>query len=194
MKKAISSLSLLLISILLSPFSKAQETHFTENKQQISVSVGYISVFDIFESITFGLISGLTQSEIDEMGSFATINLGYLYNLNKHWAVGAETTYQHFSAKFKDTSKDASTINHLTIMPAIRVYWFNKPTVAMYSKLCAGGSLVLSNSGDDSSVSGCFAAQLSPIAIEFGKNKIRGFVEAGLGMQGLANAGIRYSF
>ncbi len=38
-----------------------------------------------------------------------------------------------------------------------------------------------------------FGFQVDPIAMEFGGMSFRGFVEAGIGMEGLVKAGVRYA-
>lgn len=193
MKKFIAT-ALILVSIATTFCANAQEATWAEKRHQLSFSVGTCSVYQVFESIITGVVSGMTKNDIESMDGFGTINVGYLYNLNKHFAVGADATYEHFSAKYKDPGASVSTLNHYTVMPAVRAYWFNKTYVSMYSKLAVGGTLITSDDGEEITTSGCFAAQLSPVAIEVGNNKLRGFAEIGIGMQGLILGGVRYSF
>lgn len=91
------------------------------------------------------------------------------------------------------------TRNYFTVMPAVKFNWINKDHFALYSKLGFGATILSETAKDakkDTSESDSrvyFAYQVSAIGVEFG-SKLRGFVEAGVGEQGIILAGIRYKF
>lgn len=96
-----------------------------------------------------------------------------------------------------DDSGDAKT-TFFTIMPAVKYKWAVQKYVSWYSK-AAIGIMFTSDSGmsrdnrkDDKS-SASFNFQVSFVGLEFG-SAFRGFVELGVGEQGIILGGVRYKF
>jgi len=91
-----------------------------------------------------------------------------------------------------------------SVMPVVKFAWLNRAHVGLYSKLAFGAGMAFDNgngSGDSSGDSESkalenvtFAGQVTPVGIDFGGETFRGFVEAGIGMQGVVNAGVRWQF
>ena len=117
-------------------------------------------------------------------------------------AVGAACSYEHYIMRFDKaagTDEDGNKIytegetNHhdmVSIMPSLKLLWFNRPHFSMYSKLAAG--LLLHFGGEKPGANVAF--QLSPVCADFGGRLCRGFVDLGFGCQGLASAGVRFCF
>lgn len=182
---------------------------------EMSVGYGFVSVPDIalgFAGI-FGtaLTGGLAR--VHDISSTGTAALEYDRFLGRHVAVGGMVTLEHASITFDQyDGKDENGNNKyspgspqgtvfLSVMPVVKLPWFYKEHVSMYSK--AGAGLATSFGGDKSSSSSdeasdkdsniSFALQASLVGIDFGSVKYRGFVELGFGMQGLVSFGFRYS-
>ena len=71
--------------------------------------------------------------------------------------------------------------------------WLNRAHVGLYSKLAAGAGLFFAN-GSDAKDNISFAFQATPIGVDFGGEQFRGFVEAGVGWQGIVSGGVRWMF
>lgn len=152
----------LFITLLIISAVAAQAQSFTKSKHDLSIGWGFGSMPMI----------GLAIGDLDgKMGSGA-INLQYMYNTSEKFAVGLGVTYEN-----------AAHSDCITIMPTARLYWFQKPAVAMYSRLAAGYSSISD---------GKWGAQVSPVAVEFGKGNVRGFVEGGFGFQGMLIGGVKF--
>lgn len=115
---------------------------------------------------------GLAIGDLESSMGSGSINLQYMYNTSESFAVGLDVAYEN-----------AAHSDCITIMPTARLYWFQKPAVAMYSRLAAGYSSISD---------GKWGAQITPVAVEFGKGSIRGFVEGGFGFQGMLIGGVKF--
>lgn len=97
---------------------------------------------------------------------------------------------------------------YATLMPAVKFDWLRKKNFGVYSKVALGITYIHEKEVQDrdennnkigdrevhseSHFMGNF--QVSLLGIEAGSQNIRGFVEAGLGEQGILLAGLRYKF
>lgn len=85
------------------------------------------------------------------------------------------------------------------MIPALKYSWVNKNSWALYSKLGVGPMLMIERSknlvknSDETDSQFYFAFQASLLGVEFG-GKLRGFIEAGVGEQGILLAGLKYKF
>ena len=84
-------------------------------------------------------------------------------------------------------------LGFVSVMPVVKFAWLRRPHVGLYTKLGVGAGLALDN-GDTVEENITWAGQVTPIGFDFGNESFRGFVEAGVGMQGLVAAGIRWLF
>ncbi len=119
--------------------------------------------------------------------------LSYNYNFNKYLALTSSFSYEGGWLKTFDRATDVELsreANHfLTPLVGLRVSWFNRSFVRMYSSVAGGVSCRIS-----SSPALVFAGQLVPIGISFGKS-LYGFAELGVGTVFLGGqAGIAYRF
>lgn len=78
-------------------------------------------------------------------------------------------------------------------------HYFNKRLVSLYSGLEIGGfiwntSVLNSENEKDRSTQGYLAFQINALGIRIGNQKIGGFVEIGLGNNGLVNTGLSVKF
>ena len=84
-------------------------------------------------------------------------------------------------------------LGYVSAMPMLKFAWLRKPHVGLYSKLGIGAGVEVSN-GDVTEKNISWSGQVTPIGFDFGGESFRGFVEAGVGMQGLVNCGVRWLF
>ena len=82
----------------------------------------------------------------------------------------------------------------VSVMPVVKFAWLNRAHVGLYSKLAAGAGYTFTGDNADVKDNFMFAFQATPIGVDFGGEQFRGFVEAGLGMQGLVSGGVRWLF
>lgn len=200
-------LNIIILSILISIFTGIESHAQTFVSRQgyefpaneISLSYGYITVPHIAYAFggIFGTAFSLGLAKVSEINSTGAVALDYQRYVCRSVAVGAVLAYENCAIRFDSSDGEGGTIEGerqnssiISIMPAAKFQWFNCRNVGMYSKLAAGAMMSISK--DSSSVG--FAFQLSPVCIDFGGCACRGFLEAGLGSQGLVQAGIRYCF
>ena len=168
--------------------------------------------------ISFGAMSNTTWMSIaDDMGS--TITLGavkyddsnftgpisteYFYHLKPTISIGAILAYaQETKSILIGNDKYGEAKNtFVTAMPAAKFNWLRKKNIGMYSKVAVGLTVALKKENytkgdiDDLSESKIgFNFQASALGVEVGSEIVRGFVELGVGEQGIAVAGIRVKF
>ena len=91
------------------------------------------------------------------------------------------------------TSNGKYNFGYLSAMPVAKFAWFRKPHVGLYSKLGVGAGFSF-DSGDSEGSNVSWSGQVTPIGFDFGGESFRGFIEAGVGMQGVVSGGIRWLF
>lgn len=195
MKKFILALSLAFLTI--SPSLMAQETE--DLRDEISVGYGYVTLYQT-AFVLGGVFATVFSAGYAHMGDFVmpgALSIGYDRKLTDVCTIGAVSTYEYVSYTVRDKNNDVtdhSKQNIVSIMPSLKLYWFRHPRFAMYSKIAGGGAASFAKSDDGGSATFTWAAQVSPISMEFGASALRGYVETGFGFQGLVSAGLRYRF
>ena len=152
-------------------------------KNEIAVSYGAGSNTDIISSFFKGMFTG---KQTDYVGPIA---LEYFYQTDCGLKIGAVAAYGQ--CKWDDGNDSKSKF--YTIMPAVKYNWLRKNHFSMYSKLAAGITIDKDDSTIKEKSTTTFNFQASFVGMEFG-GAFRGFVEAGLGEQGVFIAGLRYKF
>ncbi len=167
-------------------------------KNEISVTYSQFTLPQF--AYIFGGVFGImfTAGHFDFENPIMTGTLGVEYNhwVNNWFGYGGSIFGEYMTSdtytKDSDGNKTKNGTYNLgfaSIMPTARFRWFNNPHFGMYSKIGAGLGLGFSNE-----VQPTFSAQLSPVCMEFGGESLRGVVELGFGMQGIATIGIKKSF
>lgn len=176
--------------------SYAQEESMPSELFRNEITIGY----GLKSLIT---LNGYSGKEFDwPLGNF---HLQYLYNLNGHVGLGMLLDYTHSNVVTKEVIFDydergrfiGGHLNYIdngtewfTISPTIRIYWFNKKNVAMYSRFGVG--VVFSTGYKNSAY---IAPNISGVSIEVGGERLRFCTELlSIGTYGLFNGGIKYSF
>lgn len=91
----------------------------------------------------------------------------------------------------KDPSKNWSENTHLmTVMPSIKVAWFNRKHFGMYTRAAIGVTAIM---GKNRTIP-YLALQVSAVGMDFGGRRCRGFLEYGFGTQGIFVAGVKTCF
>ena len=133
-------------------------------------------------------------------GSKGVVNLGYTYQINKTISVGGALGYNRMSVSMEDkTGKlTAAAANIFTMMSTAKFDWFRtgNDVFGMYSKaglgvMCINGELM-----EEEHLKGNIwapAVHVSAVGMEVGK-AFSGFMELGVGMQGIVQFGIRGRF
>lgn len=200
-----------LIAVLVFSTSAFSQT-IDRPDNEISVSIGAVSIpyFAHMLGGVFGTAFTGGLAKVSDISSTGAISVEYLKYLGNHVAVGASLTNETASLTFdsyngKDDNGNSSykdgkpqRQNYTTVMPTVKIPWFYTDHVSMYSKAAIGGCLSLDtdsgSSDSDDKAQIMVGLQVTPIGIDFGGEKYRGFVEGGFGMQGLCVFGLRYSF
>ncbi len=183
---------------------------FTQH--ELSISYGTLSIItmsDDLEEVEFADVTS-ANIEVDNRESIGSFTVQYLYRARKKFSFG-------LSASFQLTKEDCLTADdyagtsytkigeltnrYITIMPSFKFNWIEKKKFAFYSKLALGITFIGDSFdaetnlvGDvESSKQHYFGYQVSPIGFSFGK-KICGFIEGGIGTEGVGQAGVQFKF
>lgn len=171
------------------------ETYFPNE-----ISLGY-SQFTIPQTVyIFGGVLGVAFSlghfQFDSPSMYGAASFEYVHYVNNWLGFGGLAIADYMSAKTYKTENDEKVydggkfdLGFASIMPVVKFRWFNNPHFGMYSKLGAGLGYVFTNEEDPFA----WSAQISPVCLEFGGISFRGFIELGIGMQGIATFGIKWS-
>lgn len=176
----------------------------SELKNEIGISYGYgISTWGdgLANGIGSAFAKALDGTDRSNESSFGTLAVEYFRHANNDskFAFGGIAAIASFSEDYVrgGTKTGDRTRNYISLIPAIKYSWVNKNHFAFYSKVGIGGTLAMSktNSNGESANDNklYFAYQVSVAGIEFG-SKFRGFVELGIGEQGIILAGLKYKF
>lgn len=143
----------------------------------------------------FAAAFSLGNFSVENMALPGALSLEYTRYVNDTFGFGGSVTGDFMTAD-KYTGKDDNrhydgkfTFAFVSVMPHAKAYWFNNPHFGMYSKLGAGCAILL-----DDTPGVTFAAQLSPVCMDFGGDACRGYLELGAGMQGIVTLGIKKIF
>lgn len=182
-KKIVSSLLLCMMVIGM----QAQDIS-TEDKNEISIAVG--SLFNI---------SDIDGDAYNYDRYSPSVSLGYNRHLNRIWAIGMTLTYTQEKKKYTfapdSTNPQYDNYNYICMLLGAKATWSHGKKVNWYSRLGVGPALVIHDCNfDKTKLETAVPFQLTPIAIEFGNDKLRGFAELGYGIQGIINVGISHRF
>jgi len=131
-------------------------------------------------------------------GTKGVINLGYSYQLSKVFSVGGAAGLNRISVNLKDdTGKiTAAAANIWIVMATGKFDWFRTRSdiFGMYSKVGVGAMAIGGSLMEELHKTIWLpTGQLSLIGLEVGKG-FSGFMELGMGMQGIVQVGIKARF
>ena len=186
-------------AILLSGTSLSVQAQEYETKHEIGISYGALSnsqYLDVLEDMLAAPFSGKTDLKNEKF--FGPLSVEYFYHVSKVVGVGGIFVYgQKTGDLYVDGQVKGENTNHyLTLMPAMKLDWLRKQNFGMYSKLAVGAAYRMEkNDAIDYKETGMHMNwQVSLLGLEAGSPTVRGFVELGMGEQGVLLAGLRYKF
>ena len=180
---------------LLSMGAHAQD----ELKNEVGVFYGIESASNLFSSIT----SSISAAAGDQSSFWGPIGVEYYYHVSPVVGLGAVAAYAGCKAEDEKTRKDDLTETFITVMPSVKLNWLRKKNFGMYSALSAGVMFCSISCNDNAKTNdpnaedetfSSFMFQATALGTEFGGEKFRAFVEAGVGEKGVLCAGLRYKF
>ena len=125
----------------------------------------------------------------------------YVHYVNDWLGFGGTAMCDYMTATALSVASDGTKtpngkfqLGVVSVMPVVKFAWLNRAHVGLYSKLAAGAGYTFTGETEDIKDKFMFAFQATPLGVDFGGEQFRGFVEAGLGMQGIANVGVRWLF
>jgi hypothetical protein len=198
MKKII----LLAAAIMMATVNVNAQDGYEDTKHEVAISAGGMSNsqwIDVLEEITTVIVGATYKNE----HFFGPISAEYFYHAKNWLGVGAILTYgQSSQDMYLAGTKDGKATNtYTTLMPAAKFNWLRKKYFGMYSKVAVGATLrhesIDSDDPQEEDYSNSdvhFNWQVSALGIEAGSPRIRGFVELGVGEQGMGLIGLRYKF
>ena len=189
---------------LLAATSVNAQNGYDNTKHEVAISAGALSNsqwIDVFAEAVL-IEAGGTFSNEDFTGPFCA---EYFYRLKEWLGVGAIFSYGSSTMDYtkpSSTTIDGTLTNrYYSLMPAVKLDWLRTKYFGMYSKLAIGYTLrTLHLEYTDGTTeaandhTGHLNWQASLLGIEAGTPRFRGFLEAGLGEQGVAVLGLRYKF
>ncbi|MBQ5997442.1 MAG: hypothetical protein IJL64_06205 [Bacteroidales bacterium] len=193
---------LMLAALLLAVTVQAGAQDAPETKNEVAVSVGALSVSnwgDIFEDA----LTAIFGAEYENEEFFGPVSVEYFHHFTNVVSAGAIAVYgQSTKDVIQHDEKTGEMKNsYVSLMPAAKFGWFNRPKVGLYSKVGAGATRrhekqdrCGKDEEDDSDSAVHFNFQLSLIGVEVGGSAVRGFAELGIGEQGTLLGGVRYRF
>ena len=193
---------LALISLVNIPVQAQDEM---ETRHEVAVSYGTVPN-SIWIDILTEVIKASFGESMDSYKHVGPIALEYYYHTSPLIGVGAVAifTSNNENGFIKDVKSSHTFRSYFSFMPSIKFNWLRKKNWGMYSKLAAGVTYAHFKQDDyDNGVATgeettandlLFNFQASLLGIEAGGQNVRGFVELGMGEQGVALAGIRCKF
>ena len=169
----------------------------------VSYGAGVSLIGDgIGNSVGTGLFDALFGYNWTNRKEFGSLGLEYFYHLsdNPRVALGGILTYARYG---EDVEKDGvkkgdRKRTYMTLMPSVKYYYVDGKNFGLYSKAAVGVMMLHSkssmNSQSDSDSSFRFMGQASLLGVEAGSQNLRGFLEFGIGEQGIALIGLKCKF
>lgn len=204
LRKLFISLSLLAIPFISfaqkSSSANVQEAGY-RNSIEIAYNPGALSISklsvtsklqDLDAAVPYADI--YTGYQVEGVHSTGTFSTAYLRKINKWLWLGGCLAFENMKLDLRDIysgEADCSYLNCLPVMAMGKAAWLRREHVSLYSKLGLGATPIFAE-GSVKKVKVAF--QISLIGFEFGGNHVFGFVEAGLGLQGVVLAGMRFPF
>ncbi len=198
---------IILITCLIAFFSgtaSAQLDTVRSNKNEFSIGYGHMP------SSSFRFRPGcLIYPKTDNIGAFYVT---YTRRLNKVLGIGVTACFDPIRLNYYDKVNGESTLickvsqNSISILPHLKINWLNTKFVNLYSKVAPIGIRYCTykqeeyypdlyevqapvNSFKDKIG---YAYQFTPIGIEIGTKRCAGFMQCGIGIEGMISIGFRY--
>ena len=177
----------------------AQES---ESKHEVSFGVGCLAnsqILDLMTDLTGTTMTAGYVSYENEKFSIP-LSVEYFYHINPLVGVGGIAVYSHGKRDmlYDGELQGRMKTNYYTFIPAVKFNWLRKKNWGLYSKAGLGVSVrnqkwnwYDASHTNDSDTDFILNFQGTPIGVECGNQYYWGFLELGMGEQGIVNAGIR---
>lgn len=200
MKKRIVLMALA-IAFVLPVF--AQRDTIRSNKNEFSIGYG----FKPSSSFRFSPGNHI-QPEMDNIGA---IFVTYTRRLTKVIGIGLTFCYDPIHLDYYGKVNGNNTLickvreNSFSLIPHLKINWLNTKYVNLYSKVGYLGfhqttykqkeyypELYEVNPPSQDELFNLYAFQVTPIGVEVGTKQYAGFIQCGIGMEGIISIGFRY--
>ena len=177
----------------------AQES---ESKHEVSFGVGCLAnsqILDLMTNLTGTTMTAGYVSYENEKFSIP-LSVEFFYHINPLVGVGGIAVYSHGKRDmlYDGELQGRMKTNYYTFIPAVKFNWLRKKNWGLYSKAGLGVSVrnqkwnwYDASHTNDSDTDFILNFQGTPIGVECGNQYYWGFLELGMGEQGIVNAGIR---
>ena len=202
---AMKKIVLMVAAAVMAVTSVNAQKGYDDTKHEVAISLGAGSnsqFMDAFEKIGSGFVSlGSVTYENEKEGG--PLSAEYFYHVKNWLGVGGicALTWKTNDLKVMGNKIGESSSNYYTLMPAVKFNYLRKSYFGMYTKLAAGATMhrqsfesTDSEHKDESDSEIVFNWHVSLLGMEVGSPYIRGFLELGVGEQGIGQIGVRYKF
>jgi len=164
-----------------------------ELKNEIGISYGFGSTSNILSTYSQAFNFGSS----DQSGFWGPVAIEYFYHVTPVIGLGAIATISGCSWEGSSGLSKNAKSTYFSFMPSVKFNWLRKDHFGMYSKVAVGLFYDHASRETDSQTNTdnktTVAFQVSALGLEFG-SQLRGFLELGIGEQGVLLAGLRYKF
>lgn len=173
------------------------------DKNEITLTYGQATVpqFAYLVGGALGVVFTLGHFTFENTHLVGAAGLEYVHYVNNWLGLGGLVLCDYMTADAYTVASDGTKtpngkykFGFASAMPVMKFAWLNRAHVGLYSKLAFGVGLTFDNGSESLKDNLTLSGQLTPIGFEFGGESFRGFLEAGLGMQGLVCGGVRWLF
>ncbi len=179
---------------------QAQES---EKKHEVSFGVGSLANSQILDLVTDLTETTMTAGYVsyDNEKFSIPLSVEYFYHINPLVGVGGIAVYSHGKRDmfYGNKLQGRMKTNYYTFIPAVKFNWLRKKNWGLYSKAGLGVSVrnqkwnwYDGSHTNDSDTDVILNFQGTPIGVECGNQYYWGFLELGMGEQGIVCAGIRF--
>ncbi len=195
----------IIIILMLLSASTLMKAQTFEPKHEISLATGGLNNSEVLDLVTSAstAIGTLGYATYDNEKFRAPIELEYFYHVTPLIGVGGVLTYltSKRDLMYHDEKEGEMKTTYFSVLPAVKFNWLRKQNWGLYSKIALGATfgkdkMEWTTAGHDDYDENklWFNFQASLIGAEIGSTMFRGFVELGMGEQGIVVAGARVRF
>ena len=174
-----------------------------KDRNEFSITYGQFTIpqFAYVMGGVLGAAFSLGHFTFDNAHLIGAVGVEYVHYVNNWFGIGGAAMCDYMTATAQNVDSEGNKtpngkfqLGVVSAMPVLKFAWLNRPHVGLYSKLAAGAGYTFTGESTEVKDNFMVAFQATPLGVDFGGEKFRGYVEAGLGMQGLVNVGVRWLF
>lgn len=168
-------------------------------KNEISASYGTLTLVQFVSGMAgaFGTAFSGGNVTLEKLDGYGSVSLAYYRAVNKWLSIGTDIAAEYVSMTFKNKNSEERTKNATLVfspMFTMKGNWLRRNHFGLYSRIAAGAMFMDTPGASENKLQVVPTAQVSPVGVEFGGSGFRGFVEMGLGAQGVLVGGLKYRF